>query len=327
MKLNTPFIQLPLLFDAQHLLAEINALDASCWRDHPQKFPGNFALPLISVEGNPSNDGFAGPMRPTPYLEHCPYLMQVLERIGGVWGRSRLMKLSGHAEVMPHVDFNYYWRERVRVHVPVVTQPTVRFLCGNEEVNMKAGECWIFDTWSNHRVINDAAEERIHLVADTIGSERFWSMADRGRVSAFGDGSGEWRPEMFQGSPSPSLPNLAYEAVNLPDVMSPWELKEHLNFLLGDTQPHEQLAQVKQVSARFIHAWHEIWAEHGDERAAWPLYREKLNAFEQVMRRFAGTLRLNSNMLFMEGVTGLILVGALSDRRQPPAAPAMRQAS
>jgi hypothetical protein len=317
-KLKTPFVQLPLLFDARTLLAEISALDASCWRDHPQKFPGNFALPLISAHGDPDDDGFAGPMRPTPYLEHCPYLMQVLERIGGVWGRTRLMKLSGHAEVSPHVDFNYYWRDRVRVHVPVVTQPTVRFLCGDQEVNMQAGECWIFDTWSQHRVINAADDERIHLVADTVGSERFWSTVEHGRVPSEPTPQ-NWQPTLFDGSADQPLPRLPYESVNLPDVMSPWELKEHLDFLLADVRPHEQLAQVEQIVARFIIAWRELWSEHGNAPAAWPIYRDKLNAFEQLIRRFAGTLRLNNDMPFMAGVNGLILMGALGDRLPQPA--------
>ena len=86
MKLRAPFIQLPLQFDATRLLAKVSALDKSCWLEHPQKFPGNFALPLISVNGDPQSDAFAGTMRPTPSLRDCPYLMQVLLRIGAVWG-------------------------------------------------------------------------------------------------------------------------------------------------------------------------------------------------------------------------------------------------
>ncbi len=326
MRLKTSFIQLPLLFDAQRLCNEINALDATCWRDHPQKFPGNFALPLISVNGDPEDDGVAGPMRPTPYLERCQYLMQVLEKIGAVWGRSRLMKLSGHAEVKRHVDLNYYWRDRVRVHVPIVTQPTVRFICGDEEVNMKAGECWLFDTWRMHQVINADAAERIHLVADTVGSERFWSMVDHGRVP--GDAATEdWHPETFSGSVSQPQPRLAFESVNFPDVMTPWELREHLHFLLDEAMPHEQLALVKQISFRFITAWQELWAIHGDAPAGWPSYREKLDVFEQLMRRFAADLRLKSKMLFVEGMAGLIFAGALGDRRQRPAVQPVRQVS
>ena len=86
------------------------------------------------------------------------------------------MRLSGRAEVTSHFDLNYYWRERVRVHVPIVTQPTVRFVCGGAQVNMRAGECWIFDTWSKHNVYNDDALARIHLVADTVGGDGFWHL-------------------------------------------------------------------------------------------------------------------------------------------------------
>ena len=136
MKLHVPFVQLPVQFDAARLLAEIEALGPDRWIDHPQKFPGNFALPLIAVNGDPTSDAIAGPMRPTPALAECPYLMQVLHRLGAVWGRTRLMKLSGHAEVTPHTDLSYYWRERVRVHVPIRTKPNVRFYCGDTDVNM-----------------------------------------------------------------------------------------------------------------------------------------------------------------------------------------------
>jgi hypothetical protein len=86
MKLQVPFVQLPLRFDAARLLSEVSALDHGHWLEHPQKFPGNYALPLISVGGDPHSDAIAGPMRPTPSLAQCPYLMQVLSRIGAVWG-------------------------------------------------------------------------------------------------------------------------------------------------------------------------------------------------------------------------------------------------
>ncbi len=84
MKLHVPFVQLPLQFDATRLMAEIDALGADKWIEQPQKFPGNFALPLISVNGDAVSDAISGPMLPTPSLAQCPYLMQVLHRIGAV---------------------------------------------------------------------------------------------------------------------------------------------------------------------------------------------------------------------------------------------------
>ena len=125
MKLQVPFVQLPLKFNADLLAEEIAALDEDSWRPHPQGYPGNSALPLVSVECDPASDALRGAMALTPFLERCPYLMQVLESLGVTVGRTRLMRLSGQAEVSPHVDTAYYWWQRVRVHVPITTQPIV----------------------------------------------------------------------------------------------------------------------------------------------------------------------------------------------------------
>src|SRR5688572_16091058 len=104
MKLQAPFLQLPVLFDAQALAAEIAALGEDGWLPHPSGYAGNDFLPLISAYGEPANEAFEGPMRPTPWLERCPYLSQVLATLGATLGRTRLMRLSGQAEVTPHVD-------------------------------------------------------------------------------------------------------------------------------------------------------------------------------------------------------------------------------
>lgn len=314
MKLQVPFVQLPVHFDAARLLSEVSVLDDGLWLEHPLKFPGNFALPLIAVGGDPHSDAIAGPMRPTPALAQCPYLMQVLGRIGAVWGRTRLMKLSGHAEVTPHADISYYWRERVRVHVPIVTRPTVRFLCGDAEVNMAAGECWIFDTWRTHQVLNAADDERIHLVADTIGSDQFADLVRRGRAPGHGEFAG-WQAESAAPRANAN-PALRYESVNVPMVMTPWELREHMGFLLGHVRPHPQLAVTQQGAARFLGIWHALWAEYGVDRAGWPAYREALDTFEAYMERVAVSLQLVNGAMFMNTLRAMILRVALADRGQ-----------
>lgn len=329
MKLPVPFVQLPLQFDAARLLAEVNALGQSCWLDHPQKIPGNFSLPLISVGGDPHSDAIAGAMRPTPSLAQCPYLMQVLGRLGAVWGRTRLMKLIGRAEVPPHADISYYWRERVRVHVPILTKPSVRFLCGDAEVNMAPGECWIFDTWRQHQVINAADAERIHLVADTIGGDHFAELVRRGRAPGHGAFEG-WRAEPLDAQAAP-VPMLRFESVNVPLVMTPWEMREHMGFLLAHVRPHPQLDSTRQIVGRFLTEWHALWSEHGTDRAGWPAYREALVAFEASMERHAVSLQLINGALFMNTLRAMILRVALADQglagyasdpgKAPPSAP------
>jgi hypothetical protein len=320
MKLQVPFIQLPLQFDAECLAREVAALGPTPWREHPQKFPGNFALPLIAVGGDAGSDAVSGPMQPTPQLLQCPYLQQVLSRLGAVWGRTRLMRLDAGAEVTPHADINYYWRERVRVHVPIVTAPGVRFACGDAEVNMAAGECWIFDTWREHRVLNASAHERIHLVADTVGSDSLGQLVSAGRAPGHGAFVG-WRAEHIEPQSAATSP-LRLEAVNVPQVMTPWELREHLLFLLGETCPHPQLAEAKQHTARLCAVWRALWAEYGTDRVGWPAYRSALDAYEQQMERFAVALDLPNGALFMNTLRGMVLRVALNDHDHDGPAPA-----
>ncbi|HET6436346.1 MAG TPA: aspartyl/asparaginyl beta-hydroxylase domain-containing protein [Xanthomonadaceae bacterium] len=310
MKLQVPFIQLPVRFDADVLAAEVAALGEEAWRPHPQGYPGNSALTLVTTGGDPDSDAVGGRMLPTPWLRRCPYLMQAMASLGAVWGRSRLMRLSGYAEVTPHADINYYWRERMRVHLPIVTQPTVRFACGDAQVNMAAGECWIFDTWRMHHVVNDAEQARIHLVADTVGGDGFWELVGRGRAPGM-PARPDWRAE-----PVPprrdGQPELTCEAVNVPVVMTPWELREHLSFLLGEAEPAPALAPLQQVIARFSRSWQALWARYGEDPAGWADYRRALDAFAREAAPLAGAVQLRNRNGFLKVLNAVVVRTALA---------------
>ena len=311
MKLQVPFLQLPLSFDAEALAVEVAAIEEAAWRPHPQGFAGNDALPLISTGGDPSNDAVSGAMLPTEILRRCPYLMQVLHSVGATWGRTRLMRLSGRAEVTSHVDFHYYWRERVRVHVPIVTQPTVRFLCGDAEVNMKAGECWIFDTWRMHNVINDHSEARIHLVADTVGGDGFWThlLSARPHDRQWPG----WQPRAM--APLEGVrPELDYESRNQPVVMTPWELREHIIFFLGEAEKHPKLPAIHQTLLRMSRKWSALWACHGEDEAGWPRYRALIEEISRELDELGSDQVLLSNGAeFPLAFSTAVLNAALAD--------------
>jgi hypothetical protein len=293
MKLPVPFIQLPLLFDAEALASEINAIEESNWRPHPQGFPGNSMLPLVAINGDPDNEGYAGTMQPTEYLRRCPYLSQVFASIGATVGRSRLMRLAGQAEVTRHADQGYYWVERVRVHVPIVTQPTVRFECGSEVINMAAGECWIFDTWRQHCVVNDATESRVHLVLDTVGGPEFWDLIGQGRPHNAPRAG--WQPR--QVAPvAGEIAEFACEAVNVPAVMSPWELKSHLGLLFSDARPHPNLQRLSSATQRFTRVWQGLWFRFGDRSAGHDEFRGALESYLAEIRPIAEPIWLKNDL-------------------------------
>jgi hypothetical protein len=333
MKLRVRFLQLPILFDAARLAQEVAAIPENAWRPHPQGYPGNDALALITTDGDPASDARAGAMAPTPHLLACPYLMEVLEALGATWGRSRLMRLSGDAEVTAHVDTDYYWRDHMRVHVPIVTQPTVRFSCGDEQVNMAAGECWLFDTWSLHSVHNDATRSRIHLVADTVGGDGLLSLIERGRSP--GEDRSDWSPrrspprlDQERGGP---VPTLAYESRNTPEVMTPWELRDHLGFLMNEVAPGQPLiGPVGQALNRLRVNWHALWAQHGDTAAARPAYATLLaRTWSTLQAAGVESLALRNGMPLAKCLRALIFESALAasgsamdtDAREAPGVP------
>jgi hypothetical protein len=312
-KLQSPFIQLPLLFDADALAREVLAIDESWWRPHPQAFPGNSMLPLVAVEGDPANEDFAGAMRPTPHLRACPYLAQVVASFGATVGRSRLMRLSGQAEVTPHIDQGYYWADRVRVHVPIVTQPTVRFECGGAAIHMAAGECWIFDTWREHCVINDADAARIHLVVDTVGGSAFWDLVARGR--AHGMPAGDWKPRHVPPQPGIAA-EFALESYNVPPVMTPWEMNAHFSLLFGDALPHPQLPQVQLLAAQLIRGWRGLWMQYATDRAGFPHYRAMIRRFAADVSPIAQAVALRNGSSFLAPMMKIIVDSALRDGLQ-----------
>ena len=171
MQVKRPFLKLPIRFDAEALAAEVRALPDEAWTPHPTGFAGNEAVRLVSPGGEPT-DALDGEMGPTPALQACPYIREIMAEIGAVWGRSRLMGLAPGGEVPSHIDTHYYWRTHFRIHIPAITNPGVLFTCGDETVHMAAGDCWLFDSFRWHNVQNQGDQQRIHLVLDTIGGGR-----------------------------------------------------------------------------------------------------------------------------------------------------------
>ena len=265
MQLTQPFLKLPLRFDADALEREVRALPPSAWVPHATGFPGNEAVRLVTVGGQPT-DAFEGPMRPTEYLGSCPYIMEVMAELGGVWGRSRLMGLGVGAEVPEHVDSHYHWRTHLRIHVPVITNPQVEFTCGGETIHMAPGECWVFDSFRWHEVHNRGPERRVHLVLDTVVTEHLWDLIDAVQTGAAD-------AKLLRPGDRPPEP-LLFEQVNAPTVMSPWEIRCHLAFIAEQVEPHPELAAVMKRLDRFADGWAALWARFGPSDAGLADYRQ-----------------------------------------------------
>lgn len=318
MRFSKPLLRLPIQFSVDRLASEVAALPPSAWTAHPQKFPGNSAVRLITADGQPT-DVIEGAMGPTPYLLALPYVMHIMATIGAVWGRSRLMALAPGSEVPAHIDSHYYWRTHIRIHVPVITNPDVRFICGDETVHMAPGECWVFDSFQRHEVQNGGSETRVHLVLDTVGGGQIHNLIDAAQ-------SGSTDVQYVEPAES-SVSELAFERVNVPDIMSPWEIRCHVEFIAGNATPHPSLAKVMTRIERFIQDWAALWAQFGEDVGAAGRYGRLIAGVRRDMLALgADRIQLQNGVTLQHIFDRLIVEAAIqSARRRPP--PALRQAS
>jgi hypothetical protein len=321
MRLFKPFCRLPLRFDAERLRYEVMALPAEAWARHPSGYAGNSALRLITTDGG-ENDDVVGEMKPTPWLARCPYLQQVLGSFGVVWSRSRLMKLAPRSVVPQHCDVNYHWHHRVRIHIPIVTFPEVRFHCDDQSVHMAAGEAWIFDNWRPHRVENGADQERIHLVADTMGNESFWNMAQAGQWEGF-DVPPVTPPTLLPYR-AEMPPPLLTERYNAATVMPPAELESlvatHLKDLGtrdADAASKQALALYKQALRGFCSEWRQLWSLFGDGMPGWPHYARLRQQLQGRLDAVAVPIHMWSNQVLARQA---LQAGILAHVLNPPGA-------
>ena len=304
MRIGRPLLKLPVRFCGDTLAKEVSALPAEAWIEHPQKYDGNIAVPLISPHGEIGHEAF-GPMAPTKWLAECPYITEIMKALPSTWGRSRLMGLQAGAIVPEHVDVHYYWRTHLRVHIPVITNPQVAFTCAGGTVHMQPGECWLLDSFYKHEVCNRGSELRIHLVMDTVGSGNIWDLVTAGLA---GDAD-----ERFIAPGSAKGGAIDFEQINAPAIMSPWEMQSHVAYMSEWTDEQPGRDAVLAILDRFVMAWSGTWARYGPSQEGVPIYIRHLTELQNALRSFAGPVVIMRNALPLRDTVGrFILANAIS---------------
>jgi hypothetical protein len=99
--------------------------------------------------------------------EARPIVMSLMARVGGErLGRVMINKIAPGGVIFPHVDTKSHTDYYSRFHVVLQSQPGVYFRAGEETTYMAPGEVWWFDNAQEHEVINNSADDRIHMIVD-----------------------------------------------------------------------------------------------------------------------------------------------------------------
>lgn len=81
-------------------------------------------------------------------------------------GRCMLNRIVPGGRIFPHADSKWHAEYWDRYHLVLQSAPGNTFRCGDETIWMREGEIWWFQNAIEHEVINNSADDRIHLVMD-----------------------------------------------------------------------------------------------------------------------------------------------------------------
>ena len=98
------------------------------------------------------------------------FVLDLMRRVDAYeLGRVVISRIKPGGRILPHADTQGDYvnlGDIARYHLVLQGLPGSLFRCGGEEVNMRTGEVYWFDAHATHEVLNNSADDRIHLMAD-----------------------------------------------------------------------------------------------------------------------------------------------------------------
>lgn len=81
-------------------------------------------------------------------------------------GRVLITRLAPGKQIEPHEDGGDHAAYYDRYHIVLQNNPGSLFICGDEKVQMRAGEVWWFNNAITHSVINNSSDDRLTMIVD-----------------------------------------------------------------------------------------------------------------------------------------------------------------
>jgi hypothetical protein len=103
-----------------------------------------------------------------------PVMNDIISRLyppGGTIIRAMAAKLLSGKNITPHVDNHESFHEGHRIHIPVTTNPRVRFMIDGQPYQFKVGEAYEINNQKTHSVMNKGKEDRITFIFDYVPKE------------------------------------------------------------------------------------------------------------------------------------------------------------
>ena len=87
---------------------------------------------------------------------------------GGTIIRAMAAKLLAGGKITSHRDAHPSFHMGHRIHVPIITNPRVRFMIDGRPYRFQVGQAYEINNQKNHGVMNKGAEDRITFIFDYV---------------------------------------------------------------------------------------------------------------------------------------------------------------
>jgi hypothetical protein len=87
---------------------------------------------------------------------------------GGTIIRAMAAKLIAGGVIQPHKDSHPSFHASHRIHIPLSTNPRVRFTLGGRPRKLEVGQAYEINNQLTHSVMNKGKEDRVHFIFDYL---------------------------------------------------------------------------------------------------------------------------------------------------------------
>jgi quercetin dioxygenase-like cupin family protein len=162
------------------VLAEaILAQDEAAWNENVQRQKDyevheqtrSIVLLFANVEEWPSIEVSKQPGWDRLAKDAVPVMHAIIGRWyppGGTIIRAMAAKLLAGGRILPHRDSHPSFGAGHRIHVPIVTNPRVRFMIDGRPYQLQVGEAYEINNQKVHSVMNKGASDRINFIFDYV---------------------------------------------------------------------------------------------------------------------------------------------------------------
>ena len=104
-----------------------------------------------------------------------PLMNRIIEKHyppGGTVIRAMAAKLLAGGVIKPHFDKDPSFHVGHRIHVPITTNPRVRFMIDGRPYQFEVGQAYEINNQKTHSVMNKGTEDRITFIFDYVPPEQ-----------------------------------------------------------------------------------------------------------------------------------------------------------